>query len=334
MYFLIGISLLFACLYAINFSASVLASAVWRMLATSASRWQALTRSNLIFILRSLPLATAIVFIFAFILPAYLLFEPASPGESVGYKLAVIVGISAFGLAAALCRMFASWWRTRRLIADWMNGSEPVTVSGISFPAYRLRHAFPVIAVVGVIRPRIFVAEQVFAELDEAELTAAIAHEAGHISSRDNFKRIAMRICGDLLVLPLWKTLDRMWLESAESAADEYAADRGGRAFALNLASALVKIGRITPEKEVWDMPMAAYLIDPDDASLATRVEGLLQIADQAKPGGDSSNCLSTALWLIPALALAVVAILPLAANNNLLFTIHSMSESLLAALQ
>ena len=332
MYFLIGISLLFAYLYAVNLMASVAAAAVWRAISVRASHWSGETRSNLIFALRILPLTAAIIFIAAFILPSYLLFEPASPSETVGYKLTVIVGIAVFGMVAATVRIFASWWRTSRLIVDWMSNSEPVEVGGVSFPAYKLKHQFPVIAVVGVIRPRIFVAEQVLAELDEAELTAAIAHEAGHIHSRDNLKRIAMRICADLLVFPLGKTLDRVWLESAESAADEYAATHGGCGSALNLASALVKIGRITPEKKVWDMPMAAYLIEPDDTSLATRVDGLLQLADQTEINSERSRRYPGFLWLI--LVLGGVAALPIVYSNGVLSTVHAMSEALLAALQ
>ena len=331
MYFLIGISLLFAYLYAVNLTASLVSTVVWSAISGRASSWSSRTRSNLIFALRILPLTAAIIFIAAFILPSYLLFEPASPNETVGYKLTIIVGIATLGMVAAAVRIFASWWRTRRLIAGWLKSSEPVKVGGVSFPAYKLKHQFPVIAVVGVIRPKIFVAEQVLAELDEAELTAAIAHEAGHIYSRDNLKRIAMRICADLLVFPLGKSLDRVWLESAESAADEYAATHGGGGSALNLASALVKIGRITPEKKVWDMPMAAYLIEPDDGTLATRVDGLLQIADQG-PGMSENKSIrrSPVLWLIPALVL----ILPLAFNRGVLSSIHTLSEKILAALQ
>lgn len=333
MYFLIGISLLFAYLYAVNLSASLVTTAAWKFLHTPATRWSGKTRANLIFFLRLIPLAASLIFILAFILPSYLMFEPDSTGETISYKLAIIVGISVFGMTAALGRIFASWWKTRRLIAEWMRNSEPVDVIGVSLPAYKLRHAFPVIAVVGVLRPKIFVAEQVLAELSEAELTAAISHEAGHVSSRDNLKRIAMRLCGDLLVFPLGKTLDQVWLESAESAADEYAAEQGGGRSALDLASALVKIGRIAPEKKVWDMPMAAYLIEPDDGSLASRVDGLIHIAGSGQiPIGRGSKTYSFTAYAI--LGFFTISIAMLALNNNFLMKIHSISEALLAFLQ
>lgn len=329
MYFLIGISLLFAFLFSVNVVASMATTGVWHLLSRYASGWRSRTRVNLIFLLRVTPLAIAIVFIFAFVLPAFLIFEPSTTGETVGLKLSLIAIMSAFGIAAAFGRIFASWWRTKRLIGEWMRLSEPVVIDGVQIPAFQLRHPFPVIAVVGVLRPQMFVAEQILSELNESELAAAIAHECGHISTHDNLKRIAMRICGDLLVLPLGRTLDRVWSDAAESAADEYAANRGGPNSALNLASALIKVGRITPREKAWAMPVGAFLLEAEDGSLADRVDRLLQIADKT---GSADSAVTNAIWLIP--FLTILLILPLALNSNFLSAVHSFSEALLAALQ
>ena len=332
MYFLIGISLLFAFLFSVNILASLVATIVWRLIAKSAAGWNARTRVNVIFLLRFMPLAVAVVFILAFVLPAFLLFEPAATSETVGLKLTLIALVSAFGIAAAFGRIFASWWRTKRLIGEWMRLSEPVAVEGMEIPAFRLRHPFPIIAVVGVIRPQMFVAEQILSELDEAELAAAIAHECGHISTHDNLKRMVMRICGDLLVFPLGKTLDRVWSDAAESAADEYAARRGGRGSALDLASALIKVGRITPREKAWAMRVGAFLLEAADGSLAVRVDRLLQIADETEAVTDAADRKSGSMWLIP--MLASLALFPFALNSDLLSAVHSFSEALLAALQ
>ena len=332
MYFLIGISLLFAFLFSVNILASLVATIAWRLIAKSAAGWNARTRVNVIFLLRFMPLAVAVVFILAFVLPAFLLFEPAATSETVGLKLTLIALVSAFGIAAAFGRIFASWWRTKRLIGEWMRLSEPVAVEGMEIPAFRLRHPFPIIAVVGVIRPQMFVAEQILSELDEAELAAAIAHECGHISTHDNLKRMVMRICGDLLVFPLGKTLDRVWSDAAESAADEYAARLGGRGSALDLASALIKVGRITPREKAWAMRVGAFLLEAADGSLAVRVDRLLQIADETEAVTDAADRQSGTMWLIP--MLASLALFPFALNSDLLSAVHSFSEALLAALQ
>ena len=332
MYYLVGISLLFATLYAVNLAASLLTTFVWRYLSDAAVDWNASTRSNLIFLFRVLPLTIAIIVTFGFIVPAFVLYEPATPEETIGLKMAAIVCISAFGLAAAVYRIVASWWQTRQLIGDWMVTSKPVEIEGVSMPAYKLRHPFPVIAVVGIFRPRIFVAEQVFSELDKPELIAALSHEAGHISAFDNLNRVAMRVCRDLLVFPLGKSLDNGWLLAAESAADEYAAVRGGSGYALNLASALVKIGRITPHEQTQRLPIAAYLIEPDDTSLAQRVEGLLSFAD--KPFGVSvrSPYFNAMVWATVAMT-AVAAIL-VRTSTPFLEAVHHVTEGVLHWLQ
>ncbi len=332
MYFLIGISLLFAFLFSIDLMASLTALIGWRLMGNAATRWGARTRVNLIFLLRVMPLVAATVFILAFVLPAFLVYEPAATDETVGLKLTLIALVSAFGIAAALGRVFAGWWRTKRLVSEWMRLSEPVEIEGVTIPAFRMRHPFPVIAVVGVLRPRMFVAEQILSELDEAELAAAIAHERGHIATHDNLKRIAMRICGDLLVLPLGAALDHAWSEAAESAADEYAARLGGSRSALNLASALIKVGRITPNEKALPMPVGAYLLGSEDGPLAARVDRLLRLADRADALSGRASILQKALWLIP--VFTFLLILPLALNSKLLSAVHSFSEALLAALQ
>lgn len=332
MYYLVGISLLFATLYAVNLAASLLTTSGWRYLSKPAADWNASTRSNLLVLLRVLPLTLAVIVTFGIILPAFILFEPDTPKETIGLNMSVVVCISAFGLAAAIYRIVASWWQTRQLIGDWMMTSKPVEIEGVSMPAYKLRHPFPVIAVVGIFRPRIFVAEQVFSELDKPELVAALSHEAGHISSFDNLKRVTMRVCRDLLVFPLGKSLDNGWLLAAESAADEYAAVRGGSGYALNLASALVKIGRITPLEQTQRLPIAAYLIEPDDTSLAQRVEGLLRIADKPADSLVKASYFTSVFWLftgsVAAMTLLVVV------NTNLLEDVHAISERVLAGLQ
>lgn len=332
MYFLVGISLQFGTLYAVNLMASLVVTAVWKLMGARVSGWTASNRSNFIFALRMLPLALALFVTFGVIIPAFLLYEPDVPEETVGIKMAVLGAVSVFGLVAATYRIVSSWLQTRRLVADWMTTSKPVEIHGVSMPAYKLRHPFPVIAVVGIFRPRIFVAEQVFAELDEPELVAALSHEAGHVSSYDNLKRVAMRVCRDLLVFPLGRSLDNGWLLAAESAADEYAAVRGGSRYALDLASALVKIGRITPLEQTQRLPIAAYLIEPDDTSLAQRIDGLLTFADKPFGVTTRSPYLTVLLWA--SMVLMFAATMTVMINTPFLQEVHEVTEGILHRLQ
>src|SRR6185295_11074886 len=118
-------------------------------------------------------------------------------------------------------------------------------------------YAFPLIAVVGTFRPRLFIAEHVLQSLSEGELIAAISHECGHLAAGDNFKRSLLRISrAGLLLVPCGRSLDRAWSEASESAADEHAAQESST-VAINLASALVRIAKMIPDGNSQVMPAA-----------------------------------------------------------------------------
>ncbi len=328
MYFLIGISLLFGCFYAIHFIASLVSVAVWSMLKRRAASWPGKVRSDVLCALKVWPFAAAATFVFAFVLPSFVTFEPRASTESVGPKLTVVALLAAAGLIAGMTRIFASWWRTRRLIAAWLKDSHSVSIGGFDIPAHRIEHEFPVLAVVGVFRPRVFVAEKVLAELEAGELRASISHELGHIAAHDNLKRLAMRLCGDLLVFPFGRSLDRAWAEAAESAADESAAIG---TTSLDLASALIKIGRLAPEGCSYKLPAGAYLLEPDDASLASRVKALLSMADRQTVVIDPRG-LSSVLFY--AAILFSITVATLSVNTAFLGFVHNLTEKTLAFLQ
>src|SRR5262245_8234822 len=255
MYELLGISLVLAMLLAINVMVTFVAVGVGRIVKKALQRSHARTRAEILFALRIGPPAIAIVSIFAFLIPSYLVYEPYASGEIVSKKLAALAVISSVGIALAFWRGLRSWWATRSLLQEWLAAGVPMELNSIAVPTYRLPHAFPLIAVVGALRPRLFIAEHVLSSLSEQELVAAIAHECGHLAARDNFKRSLLRVSrAGLLMIPCGRSLDRAWAEAAESAADEYAAQRSST-VALNLASALVRIARMIPEGQAQPRP-------------------------------------------------------------------------------
>ncbi len=329
MYFVIGISLLFAYLLGINLVVTLISMTVWRLLSRRSRRWRPATRSNVIFALRVIPVLVALISICLFIIPSYILFEPYSSGETVSIKLGIVVALSALGLIAALGRIAVSRFRTRRLLQNWMRRSQPIAVPGVEFPVYRLENGPSVIAVIGVFRPRIFVAGQLLDELEDAELAAAVAHEAGHVAARDNLKRVALRTCGDLLIYPIGGELDRCWSGSAEIAADEYAARNGGRRTALDLASALIKIGRMTGGPIPNATPLGSFLIDARSDLLSARIERLLYIADSAV--GPIRRRASSAVLIMLILAFGVL--INLALDPQFLALVHATTESIMAIL-
>jgi Zn-dependent protease with chaperone function len=328
MYFLLAITLIFALLLLVNLAASLTASVVWHLISRSARRFAPGTRSQIIFLLRILPVAIAAIVVFAFLLPAYLLYEPDKSGEIVSLKLALIALVSAAGIVTALYRVFRTWRVTSQLAADWMRNAEPLVIDGVDIPVYSIEHPFPLIAVVGMLKPRMFVARQIFGLLEPAEFEAAIAHERGHLTTRDNLKRTALRVCRDLVVLPFGRRLDRDWAANAESGADDFAAGVGGDVMAVNLAAALMKIARTVPARAYPAMSSASFLIEDTAGPITSRVKRLL---DRGQSSVRKNNGLPFG-WA--SLLLAVATIFVLAGNENVLRGVHDAMEHFVDLLQ
>jgi Zn-dependent protease with chaperone function len=282
MYEFLGITLVLALLLTINATATLVTVAFGRISKRLLARFSARTRAEILFVMRIGPPVIAIVAIVTFMIPSYLTYEPHKSGEVVSWKLGALATLSAVGVGLAISRGLRSWLATRSLLQEWLASSTPVQVDEITVPTFVLRHTFPIIAVVGAIRPRLFIADQVFASLSQEELTAALAHEYGHLAAHDNFKRSVMRISrAALLLVPCGRSLDRAWSEASESAADEHAAQRSSL-VALNLASALVRIAKMIPKGQQQVMPasVSAFLAGHEDTPpVRVRVRRLVELA-------------------------------------------------------
>jgi Zn-dependent protease with chaperone function len=336
MYNLLGLCLALAALLSTNLLATCVSIALWRALRPTLRRRSAAAQAQVLLYLRLLPFACALLFVGGFIVPAYLYHEPHSTKEVVSVKLALFAACCFAGLALAAWRGLHSWVATRRLVADWLRHSEPVELAGVGVPVYRLRHRFPVMAVVGVARPRLFIAGHLFDELSAEELSAAVMHERGHLAAHDNLKRAALRACRDVLMLvPAGRTLDNAWVEQSEAAADEHAARAGGASLALDLASALVKIARLVPANASPRMPAGAFLVgDHSGSSLAWRVRRLTRLATSEPASLYASNAA-----LNYALASALVAALLVSATTafsqpRFLAPLHDALERVVTALK
>jgi Zn-dependent protease with chaperone function len=200
-----------------------------------------------------------------------------------------------------------------------------------------VRHRFPVIAVVGIFRPRLFIAGHLFEELSAEELRAAVMHEHGHIAAHDNLKRASLRACRDvLMLLPLGRTLDDAWAEQTESAADEHAARTGGANLALDLASALVKIARLVPTAGATPtMPAGAFLVgEHSESGIARRVRRLARLATHEPPRFHASN---NALNFLFAAALGTALLIAFTVSfrrPHMLAPLHDALEHVVDALE
>jgi Zn-dependent protease with chaperone function len=333
MFALLGICLALIGLLTINAFASLLAALLWRALQPRAQMWAARARAQTLFALRVFPGIIAIVSVAALLLPAYIAHESRQNADEFSFKLAALAAISAFGLLLAAWRGVAAWVATRKLVNNWLRNAEPIKLNQTPVPAYRLRHPFPVVAVVGAFRPRLFVAGQLFDQLSQAELAAAIAHECGHLAARDNFKRALLRACCDVLtIVPCGRALDRAWAVNSEAAADEYAARNDGE-VALNLASALVKIARLAPAGMKLAIPAGALLIGEGASGIAQRVNRLTQLALTGhQPEKTASSAPRICFWLLCGALLA--AALLVVTNPHSLAAVHTLIEVAVSTLQ
>ncbi|HEX8889113.1 MAG TPA: M48 family metalloprotease [Pyrinomonadaceae bacterium] len=334
MYELLGFCLALVALLAFNAFASLMAAALWRALGRFTHRWSAITKANVLFTLRILPPASAALCVLMLVAPAYIEHEPRITTETVSLKLAAMAFISVMGLMLALWRGFVTWRATQRLVADWLRHAEPISLENISIPAYRVTHRFPIVAVVGAFRPRLFIADQIFDTLSAEELRSVVAHEYGHLAARDNFKRALVRACRDvLMIVPCGRSLDSAWAESAESAADEYAACAGGPQGTLDLAGAMIKIARAVPLGAKPTLPAGAFLLDRADGEVVRRVRRLTELATTVDTH-QSRRAFFSSLILWSALSLMLIAVFLMVTNTQILMHTHDGIERIVSALQ
>jgi Zn-dependent protease with chaperone function len=296
----LGMGLVFAAIafVLVNIALSILTLAVWKL---GRSR---LRSPGALFALRMLPSVGALAAAVGLALPAYLSFEPLRSAERASAPLLAIVAIAVALIAAGLVRAAGSWLETRRVERSWRSVAEPRSFSGIE--AYDVPTALPFAAVVGVVRPRLYVSGILMASLNEDERRALLAHEAGHRRSLDNLKRGLFRFAPDALASTrVAREIEAAWSTAAEESADDYASggDPEGR---LAVAGALLAASRLAPIR------LARVSNFCDDHTIAHRVARLLDDRpDQATPRA-AFRWLSLG-GLVGAAALAGSAALPLA---------------------
>lgn len=334
MYTFLGITLVLALLLTINATATMVAAGFGRLCKPLLRKCSARTRAEILFVMRIGPPVLAIVAIGAFMIPSYLLYEPHKTDESVSWKLGLLAGLSAIGVGLAIWRGVRTWLATRSLLNDWLANSTRIEFEAISVPTFVLQHSFPIIAVVGALRPRLFIADHVLESLSPEEIAAAVAHEGGHLAARDNFKRSVMRVSrAALLLIPCGRSLDRAWSEASESAADEHAAQQSSL-VALNLASALVRIARMIPKGQRQQIPAAvsAFLSGDDSPGVKVRVRRLVELAaTDPRLLASNASIVRFVPWLV--LALFVVVGVTIESRPQVLAAVHEFVEHVVVVL-
>jgi len=303
----------FASFALVNAIASCLVAITFPRTAAVLDRYSPASRSALLFRLRLLPAVLAAIAGFGISLPIFVAFEPFDTDEPVSRTLVAVALGGIILLARAGWRAYAAWRATERISREWQRCGRRIDPARLgidaAFPVHAIDASFPMVAVVGVVRPVLFVAERVLAECSDEEVRAMIAHECAHVDARDNLKRFALRACPDLLGLS--EGVTRTWTSAAEEAAD--AAAVGSRpGCALDLAHALIRVARLAP----GSTPALASSFYPG-GDIERRVRRLVEpIAAPDVPRVVSGLLASTAV----ALAAAAVFLAP---------TLHQVMEAI-----
>lgn len=334
MFELLGLALLLATLLTFNSLASLVMAGLWRVAGRATNSWTAVSRARLLFSLRTLPALLAFLSVALLLIPSYLAYEPRHTTETVSLKLGLLAFLSATGMAVSIYRGIATNRATAKLTSDWLRQGKSVQIKGIDIEAYQIEHTFPLIAIIGFLRPKLFIASQVLELLTPEEISAAVAHENGHLAARDNLKRGLLQACRDaLLIIPSGRLLDKAWSEASEEAADENAA-RQGNVVALDLASALVKLARKIPLGARPTMPAGVFLLgDEETKGIKSRVRRLIALAAiERRPVSRRDGSTNLLVWVPTSMLLATLLVM--ATSPVLLSRVHALIEHAVFALR
>jgi Zn-dependent protease with chaperone function len=238
-------------------------------------------------------------------------FEPRAGVERTGVVLMALAAAAVVILGSAIARLATGFWITRRSLRAWTACAAPGDLPDVPMPSLLVDSPFPIVAVVGILRPRLIVARSVVNACSADEWRAIAAHEAWHLRRRDNARRALIAAAPDALAwLPCSRRAARRWSDAAEAAADRAAvhAFPEGR---VSLASALVRVARLLPADQPASIPATALY---RGESLDVRLRRILE--DPAVPNTGRT----------PARPLIVAAVL-IAGSMTALRPIHELLE-------
>ena len=313
----IGVAVVLASYFAVSTAGALAARAAssWPRLDARLASPRALLR------LRVGPTLLAATAAFVVVAPAFLRFEPRDAGERLTWPLALLAGGGLALIACSASRVLAELLRTRRLVVAWQRTARPISLAGCRVRAFSVVTVFPVVAVTGVLRPRLFVSAALLRRLTSAELSAVVGHEMGHLDAWDNVKRLLLRGSVDVLGWTGWaRALEDRWHEAAEDEADDQSALNSSGAR-VDLADALLKVARLSGSLDLACPASALFRGE----RVARRVRRLLAPRDEAAPRAAQRGTLASAAGLLFAGAAFMLAIFNPA--------VHAALEQLVRAL-
>lgn len=242
-----------------------------------AEKKEALAAARLLLLLRLISFAASSLFVLGLCVPSYLWLEPAAKPEQVGM---VCLALGMLGLTTCLLATL----RGARAILHSLLHNRRCSSRGVKFgvaaesaPLLVVSQDAPLLALSGLLRPRLLLSLNVLEALTSEELEGALLHERAHRGSHDNFKRLLLLLAPDgLPFVRMLRLLEAPWAKFTEWAADDRAA-AGNQHRAAALASALVRVARLGSSSR---LPFLATALLAGDCELSARVERLLRVTN------------------------------------------------------
>jgi hypothetical protein len=208
---------------------------------------------------------------------SYLYFEPHdNTDERTGL---VLIGLALFSVSMWISgagRAVGQMLYTRRTVRPLLEGADSIQLDGLAEPAFLVDTDFPIVAVVGFLKPRLVIARSVLNACPPEEIRAIVAHERAHMTRHDNLRRLAFHSAPDVLGLTgLDRELRASWHSATENSADDTADDevKSGRVV---LAQALIRVARLSPPGPPKPLPISALSALYRGENLDRRVRRLL----------------------------------------------------------
>ena len=290
-YLLRLLCLCLASFFAVNAVVGSLISFASRAAMRMAESMRARSAARFLLALRLLPCALGIGAVIAFCVPSYLWLEPQAPSERIGWACLALAFLGAAGWLVSFARVSLALSLSLRFDRACQQTAGVTLLPGDPSNAVIVERDAPLLALGGIVRPRLIVSKAVLRSLSADELELALQHENAHRASRDNLKRLFLLLAPTPIpVISRFSSIEQSWTKFSEWAADDEAA-RGDSHRALSLAAALLRVARMgtTPRLSFLHTSLCA-----DDHDLSTRVERLLRI--QPLPVGPRTSARSLAV--------------------------------------
>jgi Zn-dependent protease with chaperone function len=283
--------------------------------------------AQFLLLVRLAPAVLAAFSVIVLCIPSYLDFEPGATTEEVGLACVIAALLTVLLLAISAARAIRAVWSTaiyaRACLSTGTQFHSPAVSSSITV----IDDAAPVIAMVGVFRPRFVISRGVLETLSPDQLDCALRHERAHRTSADNFKRLLLLLAPDALpfLSRTFSALDRSWITLTEWAADDLAVAEDLER-SLSLAGALVRVAQMGASPRL--SPLCTELVSGNSSclnqDLSVRVDRLIHTG-QFRPQAPKKF---SPTFKVAAIAIAFAAFV-IILRTDTLHSVHRMLEVL-----